>query len=67
MRRPGVTSGAEYALYWLAVNKPAVFEEAERFVGGMLAEDQYAIRRVKAVLAADSAFGAVAKAKEETG
>lgn len=45
-----IDSPAAYGLYALAVKHPALFAEAERFGGGMLANDQDAARRVKALL-----------------
>lgn len=45
-----IGSGAEYALYWLAVNRPDVLAEAERFPCAMLAEHRDAERRVKELL-----------------
>ncbi len=45
-----VDTPVEYALYALAVHYPVLFREAEQFVGGMLANDQDALRCVKALL-----------------
>ena len=53
-RRANIDSPAEYALYALALNRPDLFEEAERFFGSMLAEDQHTVRRVKALMAASA-------------
>lgn len=44
-----ITNGVEYALYALAIKNPSLFQEAERFGGGM-AEDQTAARRVRDLL-----------------
>jgi hypothetical protein len=45
-----IDTPAEYALYWLVLNRPDVIAEAERSRGiGMLANDQDAARRVKAL------------------
>lgn len=47
-----IDTPAEYALYWLALNHPDVIAEAERTRGtAMLANDQSALRAVKALMA----------------
>lgn len=49
-RLPTVDSPVEYGLYALAIRCPDLFANAEQFTGGMLAEDQDALRRVKALI-----------------
>jgi hypothetical protein len=46
-----IDNGAEYGLYALAVRDPAMFREAERFTGAMLANEPRAARHVKALVA----------------
>jgi hypothetical protein len=48
-----IDTPAEYALYWLAIFRPDILDAAERSEGSkMIAEDQHAAQRVKALTGA---------------
>lgn len=45
-----IDNGVEYALYAIAIDHPFILKEAERFTGGMIANNQVAAQRVKDLL-----------------
>jgi hypothetical protein len=45
-----VRTGAEYALYWLAVKRPDIIEQAQRFTPAMLVSDPRAFGAAERLL-----------------